>query len=179
MKAKFQSSMLHPLPSVLPGEAQKHQRDGREWTRLPGAAKPSYQGQPRPAEGTPWAFDRWLWPGALTGPQSRKHVSQDEVVAFIMEREEGEGEARLSQVRDGQGNVPLEQLQEASPTQQRHPGKETKDPGLEPHGPGFKFGHGQLASSASVGKLLLLLVLSFSICKMGIKAPCSLRLSND
>ena len=44
IEAKFQSSMLHPLPSVLPGEAQKHQRNGREWTRLPGAAKPSYQG---------------------------------------------------------------------------------------------------------------------------------------
>ena len=44
-------------------------------------------------------------------------MSQDEVVAFIMDREEGEGEARLPQVRDGQGNVPLEQLQEASPTQ--------------------------------------------------------------
>ena len=63
-----------------------------------------------------------------------------------MEREEGEGKARLSQVKDGQGTVPLEQLQKASPTQQRHTGKETKDPGLGPHGPGFKFGRGQLAS---------------------------------
>lgn len=30
-----------------------------------------------------------------------------------------------------------------------------------------------------MGKLLLLLILSFSSCKMGIKAPSSLRLSKD
>ena len=30
-----------------------------------------------------------------------------------------------------------------------------------------------------MGKLLLLLILSFSICKMGIKAPSSLRLSKE
>lgn len=89
IEAKFQSSMPHPLPSMLPGEAQKHQRGGREWTRLPGAAKPSYQGRPWSAEGVPWAFNRWLLPGALIGPQSRKHVSQDKVMAFTMETEKG------------------------------------------------------------------------------------------
>lgn len=145
IEAKFQSSMLHPLPSVLPGEARKHQRNGREWTRLPGAAKPSYQGQPWSAEGEPRAFDRWLLPGALIGPQSRKHVSQDEVVAFTMETEEGEGKAMLSQVKDGQGTVPLEQLQEASPTQQRHTGKELRTQA---------WGHTGLASNSGMVSLL-------------------------
>lgn len=62
-----------------------------------------------------------------------------------METEEGEGKARLSQVKDGQGTVPLEQLQEASPTQQRHTEKELRTQA---------WGHTGLASNSGMVSLL-------------------------
>lgn len=59
--------------------------------QTPIAAKPSYQGEsqikPASAEG-PQASNRWLQPGVVIMPKSKKYIPQNEVLAFAMETED-------------------------------------------------------------------------------------------